>query len=155
MLRERKKLVGVLVALYLTSLPFTGFCYGRNTCWAGGGILLLGFAGLIDGVQVSWFANLLIILAWDSLLQRSKSSDRIAFGYCIGAFFVGNAFLFQGVDTSEAGLRLERVSFLGIGYWLWMGSITLSFSLAAHGVFGNSALSSSEERNSGALRRDD
>ena len=139
MLSKRKKPVGILVLMYLASLPFDGFCYHGNNCWPGWAILLSGFLGLADGKQISWLANPLIIPAWPLLLQHSKASDCLAFMFCVGDFIVGNSFLFQGVSTSEAGGALQQVSSLGIGYWLWMGSITLSGVMALHGVVSGSS----------------
>lgn len=133
MLNDRKKLVGMLVLMYLASLLFDGFCYHGTNCEPGWGILLFGFLGLVVGGQISWLANPLIIPAWLLLLVDSKASDRVSLTLWVVAFFVGNAFLFQGVNTSEAGGPLQQVTSLGIGYWLWMGSITLSAVAAAHG----------------------
>ena len=138
MLNNRYKLVGMLVLLYLASLPFDGFCYQGKNCWPGWSILLFGALGLIDGAQISWFANLLIIPAWPLLLLHSKASDGLALMFCAGAVVLGNSFLSQGVNTSEAGGPLQPVSSLGIGYWLWMGSIALSAVMAVHGVFRGS-----------------
>lgn len=98
--------------------------------------LLFGFLGVVVGGQISWLANLLIIPAWPLLLLHSKASDGVAFMFCVGVIVVGNAFLFQGVNTSEAGGLLQQVTSLGIGYWFWMGSITLSAVTAVHGVSG-------------------
>ena len=139
MLNSRKKLVGILVLMYVASLPFDGFCYHGNNCDAGWGILLFGFLGLVVGAQISWLANLLIIPAWLLLLVHSKASDAVAFMFCVGAIVVGNFFLFQGVSTSEAGGPLQQVTSLGIGYWFWMGSIVLSVVTAAQGVLTGSS----------------
>ncbi|CAB3673286.1 hypothetical protein LMG24238_02217 [Paraburkholderia sediminicola] len=125
--------------MYVASLPFDGFCYHGNNCEAGWGILLFGFLGLVVGGQISWLANLLIIPAWLLLLLHSKASDGVAFMFGLGAIVVGNSFLFQGVSTSEAGGPLQQITSLGAGYWVWMGSITLSVVMAAHGVLTGSS----------------
>jgi hypothetical protein len=138
MLNNRKKLVGMAILTYVASLPFDGFCYHGNNCQPGWGILLFGFLGLAVGGQISWLANLLIIPTWPLLLLHSKASDGVAFMFCVGALAVGNAFLFQGVSTSEAGGPLQQVTSLGIGYWFWMGSITLSAATAVHGILRGS-----------------
>ncbi|RFU45027.1 hypothetical protein D0B32_25125 [Paraburkholderia sp. DHOC27] len=128
----------MLALMFVISLPFNGFCYEGNNCWSGLAILVFGFLGLIDNAQISWLANLLIIPVWPLLFLQSKASDALALAFCVGALAVGNAFLFQGVNTSESGGPLQPVSSLGAGYWLWMASITLSGVVAIHGVLRGS-----------------
>lgn len=122
----------------VVSLPFTGFCYQDRNCWPGWSILLFGALGLAAGPQVSWLANLLVIPAWLLLLARSKTSDSLAAMLCVAAIVVGNSFLLQGVSTSKSGGPLHPVSSLGIGYWLWMVSITLSMATAVYGALKSS-----------------
>ena len=135
MLNDRKMQVAMLMLIYLASLPFNGFCYGETHCWAGVGILAFGFLGLMMDAQISWLANLLIVPTWLLLLVDSKASNRASAMCGIAALLVGNAFLLQGVNTSEAGGLLEDVTSLGMGYWLWIGSIALSTLVAVHSAF--------------------
>ncbi|QGZ66054.1 hypothetical protein [Paraburkholderia acidisoli] len=134
MLNNRKYIVGILVLIYVASLPFTGFCYRETNCWQGWGILAFGALGLLDGYQMSWLANVFLWLAWGALLTRSKTGDWGALASACFALLVGNAFLLQGVDTSEAGVSLEPVSSLGPGYALWMACQAATALVGAHGV---------------------
>lgn len=122
------------IAIFSVSLAFNGFYIESDNpkAWSSCfGLLLVGWLGIFDGI-IAWFANPLLVVSW--ILSRMRRTRKIAFFLAIAALLVAVSFLLvSDVMRDEAGNR-ARVSSYGIGYWLWLTSITVAMFGAALGV---------------------
>lgn len=122
------------IAIFAVSLVFNGFYIESDnpTAWSSCfGLLLIGWLGIFDGI-IAWFANPLLVASW--ILSRMRRTRKIAFVLAFAALLVAVSFLLvSDVMRDEAGNR-ARVSTYGIGYWLWLTSITVAMFGAALGV---------------------
>lgn len=116
----------VAVLLYLASLTQLGFVAQESNVWPGWGILLFGFLGLCSGhmTNLIWLANPLLFCTWAVFIAHSKF---IALFFAVLSLIVAASFLFcKTVEVSEAGGSGYEITHIGLGYWLWLASISLT-----------------------------
>ncbi len=122
----------VSIALFLASLPLTGFVAGGD--WPGYGILLLGLLGAFSGepANLIWFCNPLLFVAWPLLFT---GQPRMALGFAGTALVGGLLFLAcPRVLVSEAGGAGYEISSVGAGYGLWIASMLAAAGWAARAM---------------------
>jgi hypothetical protein len=125
MRRRARLLVGLSATIYASCLPFDAYrtAWSDDSAMNGFGLLLIGWLGVLGG-YFEWLANPLLLATWVSLWIR-KPQHAIFFG--VLASFVAIAFIFRDkMLVNEAG-HTARITFLGVGYWLWVVSILTAF----------------------------
>lgn len=112
----------VSISLFLMSLALPGIVVAGDA-WPGIGILLLGLMGVFTGepANLVWLCNPLLLAAWIGNFQRQP---RLALG-CSAAALLGGLLLLicKVVVVSEAGGDGYEITAVGVGYWLWLGSM--------------------------------
>ena len=122
----------ISIALFLASLPLTGFVAGG--AWPGYGILFLGLLGAFSGepANLIWFCNPLLFVGWIALF---RGEARLALGFTGAALLGGLLFLAcRLVLVSEAGGEGYEITSVGAGYWLWIASMLVAAGVSAHAV---------------------
>ena len=105
--------VGALVIC----LALEGFSTG-NTSWPGWGCLLFGWWALPTGC-LAWLANPVLLLAWAlHLVGRSSGAALTA----IVSLVFMLTFLATDTVVANTGSVPDRVTHIGLGYWVWLFS---------------------------------
>src|SRR5262245_12652792 len=85
----------VSIGLYLLCLPFGAVCTSRTHCHSGWGILLFGWITVLGDLfwttNSIWIANLLLFMAWPSLIGSNGKWWDIGFSFFV--FVIGASFL--------------------------------------------------------------
>lgn len=100
-------------------LPVLVFSESQQETWFGWSVLVIGAFGIFIG-QIGWIANPILVLAWlASLLRWWIASAVIAF---FGLIIALSSFRIvgQSIPMDEAGMRHATVSFLHIGFYVWL-----------------------------------
>lgn len=101
--------------------PVAGSYYGY-------GILLMGFLGAFVGV-FAWFANPLMLLAVLLSMFKKRLASMIL---SVAAMALGlQSYMLEAVPFNESSMdpgNLNLVDHLGLGFYLWMGSL-VTFSV--------------------------
>ncbi len=114
-----KYFLRISISLFILSLFFSA--YKANGNWVSGILsFALGWlACMTGGAAFSWLANPFLITAWFTAKMKSNMSVYPS----ILAMVFGLIFLlFDRIITNEGG-GTSSISGIGIGYWLWIGSI--------------------------------
>jgi hypothetical protein len=143
MARSVRYLLLLSMALFALSLAQDGFTIeGPNPrAWSsGGGVLLVGWLGLLyDGVW-AWLANPMVMLSWALLkLRRSMSALVCAIAACVLAL----TFLRVRFITVSEAPTTAPIATLESGYWIWIASMCVAALAALAGHFGGRAESRS------------
>jgi hypothetical protein len=109
--------------LFAASLPLDGYYTGNSDkgspCYL---LLLLGWLGVFDGI-VAWFASPFLVFSWMFIWFRSLRF--VSLGCILLAICLSLSFLLQpDVLKDEGGNRIDITGY-GLGYWLWVASISV------------------------------
>jgi hypothetical protein len=125
------KIAGLFVfvsfALFVASLTQDGFYIDKADnprAWSSSfGLLLVGWMAVLDGVW-AWLANPAVAATW--LLMCLRRTRRIALGCGLAALGLSLSFLRHPQILSDEGGGHSRITGYGVGYWLWIASITMA-----------------------------
>ena len=130
---QRKVYLTLLIAMSITVLSFllslTQNAYYINDEEESIGslgliALLLGFFGISGGSGIAWFANPCLFMSFIHLKRDNLRKAKI---FSFISVILGLSFLFfDKVISNEGGAKSEITSY-GIGYWLWLSSLTSNF----------------------------
>ena len=124
------KIAGLFVVisftLFVASLTQDGFYIAGDNprAWSSCfGLLLVGWMAVLDGVW-AWLANPALALTW--LLMCIRRTRVIALGFGFAALGLALSFLRHPQILSDEGGGHSRITGYGVGYWLWIASITMT-----------------------------
>lgn len=126
--REKKSRLLMLlgIAMFATSLCLNAVTLSNSSEWPGWFMLVFGAFGLIWGfslVYLPWLANLLLFITWILFYRKkweySVRTPIVAFLLAAGFILVRNINL--SLDGGD-----QPITSLGLGYWIWLGSIAIT-----------------------------
>lgn len=127
-------LVGLSILLFLVSLSQKAYHIDTDdhpTHWDGLALLLVGWAGLFQGV-FAWLANPALFVAWILLLSRRRRT--LAVYFSIAAVALALSFLLhRKILRNEAGDYGTIVGYC-LGYWLWTASMFVALVASCLGT---------------------
>lgn len=129
-----RRFIWASIAIFAVSLFFNGFYLESDnpTAWSSCfGLLLIGWLGIVDGM-IAWFANPLLAASW--LLFHWARTRKISLWLAIAALLVALSFLLVSDVMRDENSNRARISAYGLGYWLWLSSITVAIFGCALGV---------------------
>jgi hypothetical protein len=88
-------------------------------------LLLIGWSGVFAG-QFAWFANLFLFLAWIFILCRLWLTAAVIALLGILIALDTRALLGQILDADEGGVNKMHVESIGIGFYIWLGSMIIT-----------------------------
>lgn len=87
--------------------------------------LLLGWLTMLTGgASLSWLANPLLFISWILLMKNKKYNLLFSF---LASIMCLSFLMFTSIIDNEAG-TINPIIKIGIGYWLWVCSCTITFS---------------------------
>lgn len=109
--------------LFLLSLTQKAYCTATH-CADSIMTFLLGWAALASGAAgLTWLANPLLILSWWLWYRHTRAALLCSTGALLLAF---SFLLFHSVPANESGQQQQVMAYRA-GYWLWLGSMVLSW----------------------------
>ncbi len=111
--------ISVFLLAIACVLPVLAFKEQNQETWFGWSVLVIGAFGIFIG-QIGWIANPILVLAWlASLLRWWIASAVIEF---FGLIIALSSFTIvgQSIPMDEAGMRHATVSFLHVGFYVWL-----------------------------------
>jgi hypothetical protein len=122
-----KKFNYISVVIYLACLGFKAF-YIDNKPLRGIEVLYSGPFGLLPNGSngMPWFANILLYFAWYFVHKCENLQALVCslFALALGSYFL----LVETILIDVVGP--DRVTGYGLGYWLWLKSMLITFLVA-------------------------
>jgi hypothetical protein len=121
------------LTVFALSLGFEAFSNGHEAVpgWA---CLALGWWGLVGGCY-AWLANPLIVFSW---VMRAAQQGVSMAAAALAVVFMFSFLGAETVVTNTAGMQ-DRITHVGIGYWLWLAGGILALGAALSGTPGDSS----------------
>ncbi len=111
--------ISVVLLAIACALPVLKFAEPNQETWFGWSVLLVGAFGIFIG-QFAWFANPILALAWLACLLRWWIASSVIAFFALTIAMSSFMIVGQRIPMDEGGVRSATVSFLHVGFYVWL-----------------------------------